>query len=169
MPDFIQLNTNFLETNVVNIFLLLALLFYVNTSSFKVRLAERQKEIEESLDKIEEDIVFASNFSEEINEYIKLRYVYLKEWRDFYDSEREALVSKTYQIIKKDLDEVFQNTENLLENLDTNAVANLKKQLLLLISGILLRKFLSLSKEKKAEVVKKILLSLDKDSSIKKP
>ena len=42
---FIQLNTNFLETNVVNILLLLGILIYANKTSFSVGLENRQKEL----------------------------------------------------------------------------------------------------------------------------
>ena len=45
--SFIEFNTNILETNIINIFLLFGLLFYANKVSFSGTLEERQKEIKE--------------------------------------------------------------------------------------------------------------------------
>ena len=42
---FIEFNTNILETNLINIFLLFGLLFYANKISFSVTLKNRQTEI----------------------------------------------------------------------------------------------------------------------------
>ena len=47
---FLQLNTNFLETNVVNILLLVGLLVYGYKVSFSVSLDQRQKDIIQTID-----------------------------------------------------------------------------------------------------------------------
>ena len=47
---FLQLNTNFLETNVVNILLLVGLLVYGYKVSFSVSLDQRQKDIIQTIE-----------------------------------------------------------------------------------------------------------------------
>ena len=59
---FIQLNTNFLETNVVNILLLLGILIYANKTSFSVGLENRQKEIIQTIENAQKDVTNASNY-----------------------------------------------------------------------------------------------------------
>ena len=59
---FLQLNTNFLETNVVNILLLVGLLVYGYKVSFSVSLDQRQKDIIQTIENAQKDVLNASNY-----------------------------------------------------------------------------------------------------------
>ena len=59
---FLQLNTNFLETNVFNILLLVGLLVYGYKVSFSVTLEQRQKDIIQTIENAQKDVVNASDF-----------------------------------------------------------------------------------------------------------
>ncbi len=160
MQELIEINSNLLETNLINILLLLALLFYVNKTSFSANLAQRQNEISQSLNKIEKDILISLNFYEKTEESIKFAYLYFQEWKILYEKEKINLASAKYQNIKENLEEIFKSTENLFYNFELNSKNNLEKYLILLVSGKLLRKFFFLAKDEKSKIIKEILLNL---------
>ena len=59
---FLQLNPNILETNLVNILILIGLLVYGNKVSFSVSLENRQKEIIQTIENAQKDALNASNY-----------------------------------------------------------------------------------------------------------
>jgi F0F1-type ATP synthase membrane subunit b/b' len=59
---FIEFNTNILETNIINILLLFGLLFYANKVSFSGTLEDRQKEIVQTIENAQKDVLNASNY-----------------------------------------------------------------------------------------------------------
>ena len=59
---FLQLNPNILETNLVNILILIGLLVYGNKVSFSVSLENRQKEIIQTIENAQKDVLNASNY-----------------------------------------------------------------------------------------------------------
>ena len=58
----VQLNPNILESNVQNIVILLGILIYANNVSFSVSLENRQKEIIQTIENAQKDVVNASNY-----------------------------------------------------------------------------------------------------------
>lgn len=163
MHKLIELNPNILETNLINILLLLCLIIYLSKTSFSLSLKERQEEIVQSLNKIEKDISSSLKFYEKNEESFKLTSLYLQEWKNVYEIEKIKIVSLKYENIKENLIEIFKNTEALFESFEINTKANLEKYLILLASGKLLRKFFFLSKEKKSKIIKDIILNLKQE------
>jgi F0F1-type ATP synthase membrane subunit b/b' len=53
----VQLNPNVLESNVQNIVILLGILIYANNVSFSVSLENRQKEIIQTIENAQKDVV----------------------------------------------------------------------------------------------------------------
>lgn len=163
MHKLIELNPNILETNLINILLLLCLIIYLSKTSFSLSLKERQEEIIQSLNKVEKDISSSLKFYEKNEENFKLTSLYLQEWKNVYEIEKIKIVSLKYENIKENLREIFKNTEALFESFEVNIKANLEKYLILLASGKLLRKFFFLSKEKKSKIIKEIILNLKQE------
>ena len=59
---FLEINSNFLETNVVNILLLVGLLIYGYKTSFSVSLSDRQKAIVQTIENAQTDVANATNY-----------------------------------------------------------------------------------------------------------
>ena len=60
--SFIEFNTNILETNIINIILLIGLLLYANKVSFSGSLESRQKEIIQTIENAQKDVLNASHY-----------------------------------------------------------------------------------------------------------
>jgi F0F1-type ATP synthase membrane subunit b/b' len=161
MHNLIELNTNILETNLINILLLLGLLVYVNKTSFSLSLKERQNEISQNLAKVEKDIFSSLKFYEKSELNLKLSHLYVQEWRNTYEKEKIAIVESKYGNVKESLSQIFLNTESLFESFESKTTANLQKYLVLLATGKLLRKFFFLSKEKKSKIINEIIFNLE--------
>ena len=58
----IQLNPNILETNIQNLVILIGILVYANNVSFSVSLENRQKEIIQTIENAQKDVLNASNY-----------------------------------------------------------------------------------------------------------
>lgn len=160
MSSFIEFNTNILETNLINIFLLIALLLYVNKVSFSLSLKERQKEIGQSLEKAEKEILVALNYYAEVEQSYQESYFYLELWKKSYEEEKTKFLSSKHEEIKKTLQEVFVTSENLLTNFENKSNLSLQSYLILFTVGKLLKNFFNLSKEEKANLTTSIISKL---------
>ena len=160
MSSFIEFNTNILETNLINILLLIALLLYVNKVSFSLSLKERQKEIGQSLEKAEKEILVALNYYSEVEQSYQESYLYLELWKKNYEEEKTKFLSLKHEEIKKTLEEVFVTSENLLTNFETKSNLSLQSYLILFTVGKLLKSFFNLSKEEKANLTTSIISKL---------
>ncbi len=161
MHNLFELNLDILETNLINILLLIGILLYVNQVSFSNTLNERKNEIQKSIEKTEKDILLSSKFSDKIEENLKLNLFYLHEWKSKYESQKKEVIKVQYSQIQEKLKQIFSATENLLESFEKKSLANLEKYLILFVVGKLLRKFFFLSKDKKSKIINKIILNLE--------
>ena len=60
--SFLEFNPNILETNLINILLLLGLLLYAYKVSFSSTLENRQKEIIQTIENAQKDVLNATNY-----------------------------------------------------------------------------------------------------------
>ncbi len=163
MHSLFELNPNILETNLINIILLIALLLYANKVSFSSTLKERQININKDIEKAEKDVSLALKFYKKSEENLKLNSLYLYEWKGKYENEKQKIVKTQYDNIKQNLSQIFSTTESLFESFERKKLANLEKYLILFTVGKLLRKFFFLSKEKKAKIVKEIIHNFEEE------
>ncbi len=161
MHDLFELNLNILETNLINIFLLIGILLYANKVSFSNSLNERKNEIKNSIEKAEKDLSLAIKFSEKMEDNLKLNSFYLHEWKIKYESEKQEIIKNQYKGLQEKLRQVFATTDNLLLSFEKKRKANLEKYIILFVVSKLLRKFFFLSKDKKSKIISQIILNLE--------
>jgi F0F1-type ATP synthase membrane subunit b/b' len=118
---FIQFNTNILETNLINIFLLFGLLFYANKVSFSSTLEDRQKEIIQTIENAQQDVVNASNYYYLAEKGFTQSLFWLQSWKILYEKDKVEIVNSKYNTVKKGLLETFETTENLITNFENKA------------------------------------------------
>jgi F-type H+-transporting ATPase subunit b len=59
---FIEFNSNILETNLINLLILFGILLYANKVSFSSTLEARQKNIIQTIENAQKDVLNASNY-----------------------------------------------------------------------------------------------------------
>lgn len=150
---FIQLNTNFLETNVVNILLLLGILIYANKTSFSVGLENRQKEIIQTIENAQKDVVNASNYYYLAEKGFTQSLFWLQSWKMLYEKDKVDLVTNKYKIVKSGLEETFDTTENLIKNFESKAFISVQRYMIFITASRILRKFLFLSEAEQSKIV----------------
>ena len=148
-----QLNTNFLETNVINIGLLLGILIYANKTSFSVGLENRQKEIIQTIENAQKDVVNASNYYYLAEKGFTQSLFWLQSWKMLYEKEKADLVTNKYKIIKSGLEETFDTTENLIKNFESKAFISVQRYMIFITASRILRKFLLLSEAEQSKIV----------------
>ena len=150
---FIQLNTNFLETNVVNILLLLAILIYANNTSFSVGLENRQKEIIQTIENAQKDVTNASNYYYLAEKGFTQSLFWLQSWKSLYEKDKIEIVESKYNLVKKGLTDTFSTTENLIKNFENKSFVSLQRYMVLITASRILRKFLFLSEAEQANLI----------------
>ena len=150
---FIQLNTNFLETNVVNILLLLAILIYANNTSFSVGLENRQKEIIQTIENAQKDVTNASNYYYLAEKGFKQSLFWLQSWKSLYEKDKIEIVESKYNLVKKGLTDTFSTTENLIKNFENKSFVSLQRYMVLITASRILRKFLFLSEAEQSKLI----------------
>jgi hypothetical protein len=157
---FLQLNTNFLETNVVNILLLVGLLVYGYKVSFSVSLDQRQKDIIQTIENAQKDVLNASNYYYLAEKGFTQSLFWLQSWKMLYEKDKLDLVNTKYKLVKSGLEETFLTTENLVKNFENKAFLSLQRYILFLTSSRILRQFLRLPATKQSSFIKKTLETL---------
>nr|AYO28640.1 ATP synthase CF0 B subunit [Neotessella volvocina] len=150
---FIEFNLNILETNLVNIIILIALLLYGNKISFSVTLAARQQQILQTIENAQEDVKSALNFYNTAESGFKQSLFWLQSWKSIYEKDKISIVNNKYFIVKSALLETFQTTENLVKNFENKAFVSLQRAIISIVAGRIVRKFFSLSNDEKAKLI----------------
>lgn len=151
--SFIEFNTNILETNIINIFLLFGLLFYANKVSLSGTLEERQKEIIQTIENAQKDVLNASNYYSLAEKGFTQSLFWLQSWKVLYEKEKTELVNSKYESVKIGLTESFTTTEKLISNFETKSFVALKRYIILVTVSKLLRKFSFLTDMEKAQIL----------------
>jgi F-type H+-transporting ATPase subunit b len=163
--SFIEFNTNILETNVINIAILVGLLVYANKVSFSVGLENRQKEIIQTIENAQKDVVNASNYYVLAENGFTQSLFWLQSWKAVYQKEKVDFVNSKYSIVKNGLSETFSTTENLIKNFENKAFISLQRYILLVTASRILRKFLFLSESEQSKLVE---ITISKLGGVKK-
>ena len=162
---FLQLNPNILETNLVNILILIGLLLYGNKVSFSVSLENRQKEIIQTIENAQKDVANASNYYYLAEKGFTQSLFWLQSWKALYQKDKIDLVNNKYKLVKTGLSETFSTTENLINNFENKAFITLQQYMIFVTASKILRKFLFLSE---AEQSKLIEVTISKLGGVKK-
>lgn len=157
---FLQLNTNFLETNVVNILILVALLVYANKVNFSVTLEKRKDEIVATIESAQKDVVNATEYYLLTQKAYAQIVFWFQVWKTSYEEQKIELVESQYRAIKKESLDIFFTTDNLIKNSEKRAFFQLKHYIILIIASRVLRKFLNLSEEDKSKFVETTIAKL---------
>jgi F-type H+-transporting ATPase subunit b len=162
---FLQLNPNILETNLVNILILIGILLYGNKISFSVTLENRQKEIIQTIENAQKDVVNASNYYYLAEKGFTQSLFWLQSWKSVYEQDKIDLVNSKYKLVKAGLTETFTTTENLITNFESKSFVALQRYIILVTASKILRKFLFLSDADQSKVIE---VTISKLGGIKK-
>jgi len=162
---FLEFNTNILETNVINIAILLGLLIYGYKVSFGPNLAIRQKEIIQTIENAQTDVVNASNYYTLAEKGFTQSLFWLQSWKSVYEQDKIDLVNSKYKLVKAGLTETFNTTESLISNFESKSFVALQRYIILVTASKILRKFLFLSDADQSKVIE---VTISKLGGIKK-
>ena len=150
---FIQLNPNILETNIQNLVILIGILIYANNVSFSVSLENRQKEIIQTIENAQKDVLNASNYYYLAEKGFTQSLFWLQSWKVLYEKDKIDLVTNKYNLVKNGLLETFLTTESLITNFEKKAFITLQRYIIFVTASRILRKFLFLSDEEQSKLI----------------
>lgn len=157
---FIQLNPNILETNVQNIVILFGVLIYANNVSFGPSLENRQKEIIQTIENAQKDVLNASNYYYLAEKGFTQSLFWLQSWKALYEKDKANLVTSKYKSVKKGLEDTFDTTETLIKNFENKAFVSLQRYMIFITASRILRKFLFLSETEQSKLIKSTISKL---------
>jgi F-type H+-transporting ATPase subunit b len=150
---FVQFNSNILETNLVNILILIGILLYGNKVSFSVSLENRQKEIIQTIENAQKDVASASNYYYLAEKGFTQSLFWLQSWKMLYEKEKVELVESKYKLVKTGLMETFATTETLIKNFENKSFVAVQRYMILVTASKILRKFLYLSEDQQSKLI----------------
>jgi F-type H+-transporting ATPase subunit b len=157
---FFELNPNILETNVINIAILIGLLVYGNKVSFSVGLADRQKEIIQTIENAQKDVLKASNYYYLTEKGLTQSLFWLQSWKALYEKDKVDFVNSKYNLVKTGLSESFVTTENLIKIFENKSFLALQRYVIFITASKILRKFLFLSETEQSKLIETKISSL---------
>jgi F-type H+-transporting ATPase subunit b len=157
---FLQLNTNILDTNVINIAILVGLLVYGYKSSVGPSLEARQKEIAQTIENAQNDVLKARATYISAEKSYTQSQLWLESWKESYQLEKIEIVTNRYKQIKNALLETFLTTETLVTNYENRSYLSLQKYIVYLTASRILRKFLLLSDLEQSKVIESTITKL---------
>ena len=132
---------------------MIGLLDYANKTSFSVTLENRQKEIIQTIENAQKDVVNASNYYYLAEKGFTQSLFWLQSWKALYEKDKLDLVNNKYKIVKTGLTETFTTTENLIKNFENKAFLSLQKYMIFVTASKILRKFLYLSEAEQSKLI----------------
>lgn len=156
----VHFNTNILETNLINIILLIAFLVYASNITLKSILEKRKNDIILVLDNAEDDVINALDYYSKTEKSLKKTLFLLQAWRTLYKEENLKNLELNYNLLKKGFIETFQTTENLFQNFEIKASITLQRSILITVTSEIVRKFLYLSKKEQSKFLELTILKL---------
>jgi F0F1-type ATP synthase membrane subunit b/b' len=162
---FIEFNSNILETNLINILILIALLVYANKVSFSTGLEKRQKEIVQTIENAQKDVVNASNYYTLAEKGFTQSLFWLQSWKILYEKDKIELVNNKYNTVRTGLIETFDTTENLIKNFENRSFISLQRYIIFVTASKILRKFLLLTEKEQSQLIE---LTISKLGGVKK-
>ena len=157
---FIQLNPNILESNIQNLVILIGILIYANNVSFSVSLENRQKEIIQTIENAQKDVLNASNYYYLAEKGFTQSLFWLQSWKVLYEKDKVDLVTNKYNLVKSGLLETFTTTENLITNFEKKAFLSLQRYIVFVTASRILRKFLFLSEQEQSKLIEVTIAKL---------
>jgi F-type H+-transporting ATPase subunit b len=151
--SFIELNSNILETNLINLLILIGLLIYGTQISVKPNLELRQKEISQTIENAQKDVLDASNYYSLSEKGFTQSLFWLQSWKNIYQKEKIEIVNNKYKIIKAGLVETFSTTENLITSFEKKSFLSLQRYIIFLTASRILRKFFFLSENEQSKLL----------------
>jgi len=151
--SFLEFNSNLLETNVFNILLLIGLLVYANKVSFSVGLENRQKEIIQTIENAQKDVINASTYYYFAEKGFTQSLFWLQSWKTLYEKDKVEIVTSKYKQVKGSLTETFVTSESLISNFEKKAFLTLQRYIIFLTASRILRKFLFLSDSEQSKLI----------------
>ena len=157
---FIQLNPNILDTNIQNLVILIGILIYTNNVSFSVSLENRQKEIIQTIENAQKDVLNASNYYYLAEKGFTQSLFWLQSWKVLYEKDKTDLVTSKYNLVKEGLLETFNTTEILIKNFENKAFVSLQRYMIFITVSRILRKFLFLSESEQSKLIEATITKL---------
>lgn len=158
---FLEINSNFLETNVINILLLVGLLIYAYQTSFSASLEIRKKEIVQTIENAQNDVVNATNYYFLAEKGFTQSLFWLQSWKALYEKDKIEIVNTKYKQVKNGLAATFSTTENLISSFEKKAFLSLQRYILFLTASRILRKFLLLSETEQSKLIETTISKLE--------
>jgi F-type H+-transporting ATPase subunit b len=157
---FIEFNSNILETNLINLLILFGILLYANKVAFSKTLEDRQKNIIQTIENAQKDVVNASNYYYLAEKGFTQSLFWLQSWKSLYEKDKVEIVNSKYKIVKSGLLETFATTEKLISNFENKAFLSLQRYIIFITASRILRKFLSLSDVEQSKLIEVTIAKL---------
>ena len=158
---FLEINSIFLETNVINILLLVGLLIYAYQTSFRESLEIRKKEIVQTIENAQNDVVNATNYYFLAEKGFTQSLFWLQSWKALYEKDKIEIVNTKYKQVTNGLAATFSTTENLISSFEKKAFLSLQRYILFLTASRILRKFLLLSEAEQSKLIETTISKLE--------
>lgn len=149
----LEFNPNILETNIINIVILIGITIYAYKSILEPDLLIRQQEIIQSIENAQKDVTAASKYFELAQKGFKQSLFWLQSWKLAYKAEKIDFVNKKYTLVKEGITDNFETTENLITNFEKKAFFSLQRYIVLISAGKILRKFFYLSAAEQSNLI----------------
>ena len=135
-------------------------MIYTNNVSFSVSLENRQKEIIQTIENAQKDVLNASNYYYLAEKGFTQSLFWLQSWKVLYEKDKTDLVTSKYNLVKEGLLETFNTTEILIKNFENKAFVSLQRYMIFIAVSRILRKFLFLSESEQSKLIEATITKL---------
>jgi F0F1-type ATP synthase membrane subunit b/b' len=150
---------------LINLLILIGLLIYGNKVSVQPNLEQREKEIRQTIENAQNDVVRASNYFYLAEQGFVQSIFWFDSWKSLSQKEKEKMVQKKFELVQTGLIESLTLTETLIQNFEKKSFLSLQRYLLFLTASRVLRKFLFLSEADQSKLIDTILFKLGGDKA----
>jgi F-type H+-transporting ATPase subunit b len=161
--NFVEFNKNILETNLINILILLSLIIYVGKGFIKNSVEERKQIILKNLENLNNNLSQANSRFIESLKQLKQIHLILKQLQEENKNQKIISLEKFYKITLNEINFIFDSFLKDVEKNKAQSLQSLQKFLITFVFGKVLLKFQNLTIDQKKELFDIVIKDLRKN------
>ena len=142
LAEGFSFNFDILETNLVNILILIGLIVYVAKGFFTSTIDARRQQIIKTLDNLDENLLVSNQKFLETTKQLNQINVIIEQLEKDHSSQKMLFLEKRYSVFVNDINRLFDLAKQIIDKTSQDTFQFLQKYLITLVIGKLLIKYI---------------------------
>jgi len=153
------INTNILETNLINIILLVALIVYAAKNALLNSIDQRREQILKALNTLDDNVVESQLTFIRSNKQLQQINLILSQLQKENTANKLSALKRKYHKLSVDVDNLCDLSVQLIERNSSEGIKSVERYLFYFAIGKVLTKFVKLTPKEKQQILETVIMN----------